>query len=341
MIGARDPVEPQAGHEARSRHPGSARIERAMRASPASPARATPTNAGPSATRRHSQASPCSIARRALVTDDLARAWVEHAKARLVDPKTGILVSSYTVGRRVLDGAEGSSIWMSAHNLLFVDEVFARDQYARARRELGASFLGFGWAREWPASAGGSAPTSTRAPSCLSSTRAQDRAASRSSVQAPSRRALVRGLLSSLELTAFRRRAHGALPREQRRRRRGARLCAHVLTAPRKGPRAALGPRLTRMRCPMKRPLWLVGTAALLVFLTAPRAPAGWADHTSIVAGMPKSALSPVLGPRLHRAPPRGGHRRPGARHRGRPRRILAAGLRRRQRRHRPTILRR
>lgn len=39
---------------------------------------------------------------------------------------------------------------MSASNLLLVDEEFARDQYARARRERGASFLGFGWAREWP-----------------------------------------------------------------------------------------------------------------------------------------------------------------------------------------------
>jgi hypothetical protein len=39
---------------------------------------------------------------------------------------------------------------MVAHNLLVVDEAFAKDQYARARRELGASLLGFGWAREWP-----------------------------------------------------------------------------------------------------------------------------------------------------------------------------------------------
>lgn len=81
----------------------------------------------------------------------LARDWVAHAKAHLVDARTGILVSSYTWDGRVLDGPEGSSIWMSAQNLLLVDEAFARDQYARARRELGASALGFGWAREWPA----------------------------------------------------------------------------------------------------------------------------------------------------------------------------------------------
>lgn len=47
----------------------------------------------------------------------------------------------------------------------------------------------------------------------------------------------------------------------------------------------------------MKRPLWLVGTAALLVFLHGAARAMGWADHTSIVAGMPKNALSPVLGP--------------------------------------------
>ncbi|MCW5831942.1 MAG: hypothetical protein KIS78_05760 [Labilithrix sp.] len=80
----------------------------------------------------------------------LARDWVAHAKARLVDPETGLLISSYTWDGRVLDGPEGSSLWMSAHNLLVIDEAFARDQYARARRELGASFFGFGWAREWP-----------------------------------------------------------------------------------------------------------------------------------------------------------------------------------------------
>lgn len=81
---------------------------------------------------------------------DLAIDWVLQAKSRLVDARTGILVSSFTRDGRVLDGPEGSSIWMSAANLLFVDDAFARDQYGRARRELGATTLGFGWAREWP-----------------------------------------------------------------------------------------------------------------------------------------------------------------------------------------------
>jgi hypothetical protein len=82
--------------------------------------------------------------------EDLAKAWVEFAKTSLVDPKTGILVSSYTYDGQVKDSAEGSSIWMSAHNLLLIDLEFARDQYTRARKELGATFLGFGYAREWP-----------------------------------------------------------------------------------------------------------------------------------------------------------------------------------------------
>lgn len=80
----------------------------------------------------------------------LMREWVATARARLVDAKTGILVSSFTRDGRVLDGPEGSSIWMSAHNLLLVDEAFAHDQYARAVKELRSGFAGFGWAREWP-----------------------------------------------------------------------------------------------------------------------------------------------------------------------------------------------
>jgi hypothetical protein len=83
----------------------------------------------------------------------LSSRWVARAKEVLVDPRTGLLVSSFTRDGRTLDGPEGSSIWMSAHNLLIVDEPFARDQYARATKELPSGFAGFGWAREWPASA--------------------------------------------------------------------------------------------------------------------------------------------------------------------------------------------
>jgi hypothetical protein len=80
----------------------------------------------------------------------LARDWVLQAKSRLLDERTGVLVSSFTRDGRVIDGAEGSSIWMSATNLLLVDEAFAKDQYARARHALGATALGLGWARERP-----------------------------------------------------------------------------------------------------------------------------------------------------------------------------------------------
>jgi len=39
-----------------------------------------------------------------------------------------------------------------AHCLQVLDPEFARDQYDRARRELGQLHCGFGSAREWPAS---------------------------------------------------------------------------------------------------------------------------------------------------------------------------------------------
>ncbi len=77
-------------------------------------------------------------------------AWLAVAKARLVDPSTGMLVSSYTWEGEVLQGPEGSSIFMVAHNLLLLDPAFARQQYAAARSQLHRSAFGFGWAREWP-----------------------------------------------------------------------------------------------------------------------------------------------------------------------------------------------
>lgn len=83
---------------------------------------------------------------------ELLRAWVDAAKRALVDQQTGILISSYKLSGDRLDGPEGSSIWLSAHMLSLVDEDFAKDQYARARKELSRSILGFGYAREWPVS---------------------------------------------------------------------------------------------------------------------------------------------------------------------------------------------
>ncbi len=80
------------------------------------------------------------------------RRWLTTAKSKLIDRRTGLLVSSYTLGGEHLDGPEGSSIWMVAHCLSLLDEEFARDQYKRANEHLSRSILGFGYAREWPES---------------------------------------------------------------------------------------------------------------------------------------------------------------------------------------------
>jgi hypothetical protein len=80
------------------------------------------------------------------------RRWTETARAKLMNRRTGMLVSSFTFRGRSGDGPEGSSIWMAAHMLQIIDPQLAADQYARARRELGCSVLGFGYAHEWPAS---------------------------------------------------------------------------------------------------------------------------------------------------------------------------------------------
>ncbi len=82
----------------------------------------------------------------------LCRKWVTLAKDKLIDKSTGLLVSSYQTDGPPLDGPEGSTIWMVAHCLQVVDEAFARDQYNRARKQLGRIVLGFGYGTEWPAS---------------------------------------------------------------------------------------------------------------------------------------------------------------------------------------------
>jgi hypothetical protein len=82
--------------------------------------------------------------------DAFIRRWIENAKRRLTDPKTGLLIALCNYGGEPIDGPEGSSIWMVAHCLQVVDEAYALDQYDRAKKELAASFLGFGYAKEWP-----------------------------------------------------------------------------------------------------------------------------------------------------------------------------------------------
>jgi hypothetical protein len=80
----------------------------------------------------------------------LFRDWVAMAKSKLVEPRSGLLNSSFTLDGDVNDGPEGSSIWMAAHCLQIVDREFAENQYARAKKFLAGRFLGFGYAREWP-----------------------------------------------------------------------------------------------------------------------------------------------------------------------------------------------
>ncbi len=83
--------------------------------------------------------------------------WLAMAKQKLVHRESGLLISSFTTDGIPLDGPEGSSIWMVAHSLQLLDEDFARDQYQRARKELGKITLGFGYAHEWPKSCQGQA----------------------------------------------------------------------------------------------------------------------------------------------------------------------------------------
>jgi hypothetical protein len=80
----------------------------------------------------------------------LIRDWIVMAKRKLLHPTSGLLVSSFTTDVSTIIGPEGSSLWMVAHCLQLLDADFARDQYDRARRELGGNTLGFSYAREWP-----------------------------------------------------------------------------------------------------------------------------------------------------------------------------------------------
>ena len=80
----------------------------------------------------------------------LFRDWSAAARSRLTHAESGMLVSSYTVDGKWMDGPEGSSIWAAAHFLRLVEPALAEEQYAAARERLGRTLLGFGWSREWP-----------------------------------------------------------------------------------------------------------------------------------------------------------------------------------------------
>jgi len=79
--------------------------------------------------------------------------WVDTASRKLIDHKSGLLISAFGVDGTPAGcgfGPEGSTIWMATHMLQIVNEQFATDQYRLAREKLGRSILGFGYSREWP-----------------------------------------------------------------------------------------------------------------------------------------------------------------------------------------------
>lgn len=77
-------------------------------------------------------------------------AFVDFARTHLVHAETGMLSSEFSMAGDIHDGPEGSSIWLTATALQVLDPDLGAEQYTRARQELGRTFLGWGYAREWP-----------------------------------------------------------------------------------------------------------------------------------------------------------------------------------------------
>lgn len=153
MLALRSQAAPSAAHREAAR-PWVARVVAQLERAPAQVAESYPDEAwifcnavALAAIRLHDATEGVPERHRALI-----ERWVQSAKARLVDPGTGLLASKTSYAAQVQEGPEGSTLWLAATMLLVVDEDLARDQYARARAELRGSFAGFGWAREWPAS---------------------------------------------------------------------------------------------------------------------------------------------------------------------------------------------
>ncbi len=81
--------------------------------------------------------------------------WLTSVKEHLVNPQTGLLISSFMLNGAHGDGPEGSTIWLVAHCLDLLDRDFARDQYTRARKELIRTIFRFPYSMEWPDSCPG------------------------------------------------------------------------------------------------------------------------------------------------------------------------------------------
>jgi len=80
---------------------------------------------------------------------DLIDRWTRNASENLREAESGVLGSEFTPGGRMMDGPEGSSIWLIATNLRLLDPALAQDQYDRARDALVRGALGHAYAREW------------------------------------------------------------------------------------------------------------------------------------------------------------------------------------------------
>jgi hypothetical protein len=57
---------------------------------------------------------------------ELLARWITHARARLLDARTGLLPSRLGYDARVIEGPEGSTLWIAATMLRLVDDDFAR-----------------------------------------------------------------------------------------------------------------------------------------------------------------------------------------------------------------------
>lgn len=67
----------------------------------------------------------------------------------LMEPRSGLLGSEFTTDGRMLDGPEGSSLWLVVTNLVVLDADLASSQYDGAIRALYHDLAGLAWASEW------------------------------------------------------------------------------------------------------------------------------------------------------------------------------------------------
>ena len=75
--------------------------------------------------------------------------FVADADGPLTEPSTGLLGSDFTSDGEMLDGPEGSSLWLVAANLRLLDADLADAQYEGASTHLYRQLFGLGWSTEW------------------------------------------------------------------------------------------------------------------------------------------------------------------------------------------------